>query len=88
MPHAPAWGGEAGWRSARPGLFNGIFDLKLSRQSSILSINLLLKGGSIKSGLVQTDTTSGLGQCRRKHLAQSNLDETACHASFESQMSG
>ena len=88
MNCCPPWTGEAGWQSARPGLFTGIFDLKLSRQSAILSLNLLLRGGSTKSGLVQTDTTSGLGHRRRKRLAHSNRDETASQASSESQMSG
>jgi len=58
MNCCPPWTGEAGWRSARPGLFTGIFDLKLSLQSSILTINLLLRGRSIKSGLVQTASIS------------------------------
>src|ERR1017187_3759315 len=84
MNCCPPWTGKAGWRSARPGLFTGIVDLKLSRQSSILSINLLLRGGSTKSGLMQTDTTSRLGHRRRKRFAQSTTSETAAHASSES----
>ncbi len=42
----------------------------------------------MKSGLVQTDTKSGLRHLVLKRLAHSNLDETASHASSESHMAG
>ncbi len=54
----------------------------------ILRSNLSLSFASIKSGLVQTETTSGFGHRRRKRLAHSNRGETATHASSESHISG